>query len=61
MDFTNQNDVLAALKETNTQKEYNDICDKVKQANHNDYPYWWQDTVYFPRMFGKLKFKWERK
>ena len=61
MDFTNKDEVLAALKETNSQKEYNLISDKVKQANYNSYPWWWGEDVLIPQIKGKLKFKWEQK
>lgn len=45
LDLTKEEDVVELMKSSTDENEWNDNCDKVKDANMGDYPSFWYKAI----------------
>ena len=45
MNLKNKDDLVALMKSSKSEKEWNDNCDKVKAANGRQYPSFWYMAI----------------
>ena len=58
MDYTKLEDVKAALSETRSEKEWNRVCDEVKEGNDGGYPAWWWKEIIVSGFADGVMKKW---
>lgn len=43
--MTDQKEIMMALATAGSEKQWNEICDKVKAGHNGGYPEWWYEKV----------------
>ena len=56
MDLTLEKGVVAFMKTSKSEKEWDDNCDKVKAANNNQYPDFWFTAIITSGVLKSLGF-----
>jgi len=57
MDLTTEKDVVALMKSSCNEQEWNKNCDKVKAAN-NGYPEFWFETIVLSGVLAETRRNW---
>jgi hypothetical protein len=59
-DLTTEQGVTTLMRSSTTEKEWNSNCDKVKQANGNDYPTFWFKACIVSGLVNEVMAGWKR-
>lgn len=57
LDLTKQSDVVALMKSSKSESEWNANCDKVKAANNNSYPSFWYAAIILSGVFSVTRYQ----
>jgi hypothetical protein len=49
---------IKLMESSQTEREWNDNCDKVKASHGGDYPSWWFSTVVMSGILARTAAKW---
>lgn len=58
MDYTKESDVVALMKTSTSEQNWNDNCDKVKEANGGDYPSFWYKAIILSGVYSQVVVQW---
>jgi hypothetical protein len=57
-DLTKQEDIVALMKSSKSESEWNDNCDEVKIANGGDYPSFWFSLIVLSGVMSETMAGW---
>lgn len=57
-DLTSLDDVIALMESSSSDQEWDDNCDRVKEANHGNYPGFWFRAIVLSGLAKRVTAKW---
>lgn len=58
LNLTNPEDVATLMQSSRSEFQWNENCDRVKEAN-GGYPGWWYETIVLSGIAGTAKARWK--